>query len=176
MAVNSDSEILPSSYVIPTSSPRWSVEDSLMISALASSVPSRLPATTGHSPEDRGVIVGESDALRYVKFRVDQVAVTDATVLLNGETGTGKELFARDIHRRSLRRDRPFVVVNCAALPATLIESELFGRERGAFTGATATQIGRFELANRGTIFLDEVGELPIEAQSRLLRVVQEGQ
>ncbi len=130
---------------------------------------------------DRGVpddalIVGHSDALRYVLSRVDQVASTDATVLLCGETGTGKELVARAIHKRSRRRDRPFVVVNCAALPASLIESELFGRERGAFTGAHTTQIGRFELANRGTIFLDELGELPLETQPKLLRVLQEGQ
>lgn len=126
--------------------------------------------------EERDLIVGDSDALRYVMFRVDQVAATTATVLLFGETGTGKELVARAVHRRSPRRNRPMVVVNCAALPANLIESELFGRERGAFTGAHASQIGRFELANRGTIFLDEVGELPLELQPKLLRVLQEGQ
>jgi formate hydrogenlyase transcriptional activator len=126
--------------------------------------------------DDRETIVGESDALRYVMFRLDQVAATDATVLLYGETGTGKELLARAIHRRSPRRGRRMVVVNCAALPANLIESELFGRERGAFTGAHATQVGRFELANKGTILLDEVGELSLELQPKLLRVLQEGQ
>jgi formate hydrogenlyase transcriptional activator len=127
-------------------------------------------------PDTTDLIVGESDALRYVLFRVDQVASTDATVLLHGETGTGKELIARAIHKRSPRRARPFVVVNCAAMPATLIESELFGRERGAFTGAHTSQIGRFELASHGTILLDEIAELPLEVQPKLLRVLQEGQ
>ncbi len=121
-------------------------------------------------------IVGDGDAMRYVMSCVDQVAPTSATVLLLGETGTGKELLAKVVHQRSQRRGRPFVIVNCAALPVHLIESELFGRERGAFTGAHSTQIGRFELANRGTLLLDEVGELPLELQPKLLRVLQEGQ
>jgi transcriptional regulator with GAF, ATPase, and Fis domain len=125
---------------------------------------------------DQERIVGDSDVLRYVMLRVDQVAPTNATVLLLGETGTGKELLARAIHRQSPRRGRPMVVVNCAALPASLIESELFGRERGAFTGAHASQAGRFEMANRGTVLLDEIGELPLELQPKLLRVLQEGQ
>jgi len=128
------------------------------------------------SDPERDQIVGDSDTLRYVMFRVDQVAATSATVLLLGQTGTGKELLARAIHRRSSRRNRPLIVVNCAALPASLIESELFGREKGAYTGADSSQIGRFELANKGTIFLDEVGELPLELQPKLLRVLQEGQ
>jgi formate hydrogenlyase transcriptional activator len=127
-------------------------------------------------PEDRDQVVGESDALKYVLHRLDQVAPTDAAVLLLGETGTGKELLARTVHRRSPRRSRPMVVVNCAALPANLVESELFGREKGAFTGAHASQMGRFELAHRGTILLDEIGELPLELQPKLLRVLQEGQ
>jgi transcriptional regulator with GAF, ATPase, and Fis domain len=128
-----------------------------------------LPIDSDHA------IVGESDALRYVLYRVEQVAPTNATVLLLGETGTGKELIAHAIHDHSPRRHRNMVTVNCSALPPTLIESELFGRERGAFTGAHAAQAGRFELANGGTLFLDEIGELPLELQPKLLRVLQEG-
>ncbi|MBI5092929.1 MAG: sigma-54-dependent Fis family transcriptional regulator [Candidatus Hydrogenedentes bacterium] len=120
-------------------------------------------------------IVGDSAAMRQVLFRVEQVAPTDATVLLCGETGTGKGLVAKAIHKRSPRKDKPFVTVNCSALPATLVESELFGRERGSFTGATS-QIGRFELADGGTLFLDEVGDLPLELQPKLLRAVQDGE
>jgi transcriptional regulator with GAF, ATPase, and Fis domain len=127
------------------------------------------------SPLD-DTLVGESATWRYVVFRLEQVAATHATVLLLGETGTGKELVARAIHRRSARASGKFVALNCAALPATLVESELFGRERGAFTGAHSSQAGRFELAHRGTLFLDEVGDLPIELQPKLLRVLQEGQ
>ena len=123
-----------------------------------------------------GDIVGRSLALRTALRAVAQVAATSATVLILGETGTGKELFARAIHERSPRRDRPLVKVNCAAIPGTLIESEFFGHERGAFTGATQRREGRFALANGGTIFLDEIGELPLELQSKLLRVLQEGE
>jgi formate hydrogenlyase transcriptional activator len=119
-------------------------------------------------------IVGVSPALRAVLARVSKVAPTDSTVLLTGETGTGKELIARAIHKRSRRAARAFVSVNCAAIPASLIASELFGHERGAFTGATQRRIGRFELAEEGTLFLDEVGELPAETQITLLHVLQE--
>ena len=119
-------------------------------------------------------IVGESAAIRNVFEQVKQVAATDATVLLLGETGTGKELFATEIHQRSSRRARAMVRLNCAAIPATLVESELFGREKGAFTGAVARQAGRFELADRSTIFLDEIGELPMDVQVKLLRVLEE--
>jgi len=123
-----------------------------------------------------GEIIGQSSAISYVFFRVEQVAPMDATVLLLGETGTGKGVIARAIHCRSARKDRPMITVNCTSLPANLIESELFGRERGAFTGADARQIGRFELADGGTIFLDEIGEMPLELQSKLLRVIQDGE
>ncbi|HEU4364339.1 MAG TPA: sigma 54-interacting transcriptional regulator [Candidatus Krumholzibacteria bacterium] len=128
--------------------------------------------------EDHGFdeIVGRSASLRAALQAVAQVAHTDATVLIQGETGTGKELFARAIHKRSLRREGPLIKVNCAAIPATLIESEFFGHEKGAFTGATQRRDGRFALAHGGTIFLDEIGELPLELQGKLLRVLQEGE
>jgi len=119
-------------------------------------------------------IIGESPAIRNVLKQVDIVAPTDSTVLILGETGTGKELLARAIHDRSKRRERTFVKLNCAAIPTGLLESELFGHERGAFTGAIATKVGRFELADGGTLFLDEVGDIPLELQSKLLRVLQE--
>jgi formate hydrogenlyase transcriptional activator len=120
-------------------------------------------------------IVGSSPALLETLRQVDRVAATEATVLISGETGTGKELVARAIHRLSRRAGRPLVAVNCAALPSSLIASELFGHEKGAFTGALQRRAGRFELAAGGTIFLDEVGELPLEVQASLLRVLQEG-
>ena len=126
------------------------------------------------SPDPR--IIGRSSAIRRVLAQLQQVAATDSTVLLLGETGTGKELLATHLHGLSARRVRPMVRVNCAAIPATLMESELFGRERGAFTGALAREIGRFELAHRSTIFLDEIGDLPPDLQVKLLRVLEERQ
>src|SRR5580692_6127103 len=121
-------------------------------------------------------IIGNSAALRRVLGLVRLVGPTDATVLITGETGTGKELIAEAIHKCSDRSNGPFVKVNCAAIPAGLLESELFGHERGAFTGAVARSIGRFERANGGTLFLDEIGDLPLELQPKLLRVIQERQ
>jgi PAS domain S-box-containing protein len=130
-------------------------------------------ATSTERPPRRA-LVGDSPAWRAVMDTVDKVAAIDSTVLLLGESGTGKELVARAIHERGPRRQRPLVRLNCAAIPAALVESELFGHERGAFTGATALRVGRFEQAGAGTLLLDEVGELPLEAQGKLLRVLQE--
>lgn len=121
-------------------------------------------------------IVGDSNVMQYVFFKIEQIAATDASVLLLGETGTGKELFARAIHQTSPRKDKPLIRINCATLPTNLVESELFGHEKGAFTGAYERQIGRFELADKATIFLDEIGEIPLELQAKLLRVLQEGE
>lgn len=126
--------------------------------------------------EGQSEIVGRSDAIRYVLHKVQQVAKTDATVLIEGETGVGKELVARALHEQSMRAKHPFVRVNCAALPSTLVESELFGHERGAFTGADRERKGRFELAEKGTILLDEIGELGLDVQAKLLRVLQWGE
>jgi transcriptional regulator with GAF, ATPase, and Fis domain len=126
-------------------------------------------------PESRfDRIIGNSPALEFVLSEVELVAPTDSTVLVLGETGTGKELIARAVHNLSGRCGRPFVKLNCAAIPFDLLESELFGHERGAFTGATAQKIGRFEMADRGTLFLDEIGDIPLGLQPKLLRVLQE--
>jgi formate hydrogenlyase transcriptional activator len=126
-----------------------------------------------HQPDN---IIGQSDGLKYVLYRAQQVAPAGTTILILGETGTGKELIAAAIHNMSPRKERPLITVNCAALPGNLIESELFGREKGAFTGADARRIGRFEIANGSTLCLDEIGELPLELQAKLLRVIQHGE
>ncbi|HET9275998.1 MAG TPA: sigma 54-interacting transcriptional regulator [Gemmatimonadales bacterium] len=133
----------------------------------------QLAAATEHQSDE---IVGRSPAIRRTLEKIEQVAPTDSTVLITGETGSGKELIARAIHRRSRRADKPLVTVNCGAVAAGLVESELFGHEKGSFTGATGRKIGRFELADGGTLFLDEIGDLPLEAQVKLLRVLQEGE
>src|SRR5579862_1911870 len=122
----------------------------------------------------RDQIIGESAALKSVLEKVECVASTDATALVLGETGTGKELIAHAVHNLSSRRERPFIKLNCAAIPFDLLESELFGHERGAFTGAIAQKIGRFEMADKGTLFLDEIGDIPLGLQPKLLRVLQE--
>ncbi|MBU1398507.1 MAG: sigma 54-interacting transcriptional regulator [Proteobacteria bacterium] len=125
---------------------------------------------------DHEKIIGHSDGLKYVLYKIEQIAGSDTIVLVLGETGTGKELVARAIHGLSLRKNRALVKVNCAALPSNLIESELFGYEKGAFTGSHSRRIGRFEVANSATLFLDEIGELPLELQPKLLRVLQDGE
>src|SRR6266536_4925684 len=119
-------------------------------------------------------IIGESETIKRAVAETQRVAQTEATVLLLGESGTGKELFARAVHHLSGRRDKPFVAINCAAIPETLIENELFGHERGAFTGAGDRRLGKFELASGGTVFLDEIGELPLAVQGKLLRAIEE--
>src|SRR2546421_9025938 len=126
--------------------------------------------------ERRGAprIIGEDPKLRQVTQQLHRAAGTDATVLLEGESGTGKELFARSLHALSPRADGPFVAINCAAIPDTLLETELFGHEKGAFTGANARKPGKFEMAHRGTIFLDEIGDLPIGLQGKILRALEE--
>jgi formate hydrogenlyase transcriptional activator len=147
----------------------------------AATIPRRSTCQSELAPEavpyaragDDGML-GESPALRSIRKAVGTVAVTGSTVLVRGETGTGKELIARAIHENSPNRAGPFIKVNCAAIPATLLESELFGHEKGAFTGALQRRAGRFELAHRGTLFLDEIGELPVDLQPKLLRVLQE--
>lgn len=132
--------------------------------------PSEQVSVNGSFPE----IIGSSPALKRALAEVERVAPTDSTVLIMGETGTGKELIARAIHDLSARRERPFLKLNCAAIPFDLLESELFGHERGAFTGAVGKKIGRFEMADTGTLFLDEIGDLPLALQPKLLRVLQE--
>ena len=129
---------------------------------------------TGYVDERFEEMVGHSPALRSALVEVERVAPTNSTVLVLGETGTGKELIARAIHKISPRRDRPFVSLNCAAIPFDLLESELFGHEKGAFTGAVAQKIGRFEMAHTGTLFLDEIGDIPLALQPKLLRVLQQ--
>jgi transcriptional regulator with GAF, ATPase, and Fis domain len=119
-------------------------------------------------------LIGESAKFRAVLEEINMVAPTDSVILIQGETGTGKEIIAEAIHQASCRRDNPFIAINCAAIPSALLESELFGHERGAFTGAVAQAVGRFQAADRGTLFLDEIGDLPLELQPKLLRVLQE--
>jgi len=134
----------------------------------------RLTAHVAESPEGAQVCWGTGPSMRNVLTMIDRVADSDISVLLSGESGVGKEVIARELHRRSARRTRPFVKVNCAALPSELLESELFGHERGAFTGAQATRVGKFEFASGGTILLDEIGEMPVALQAKLLHVLQD--
>ncbi|MFZ9842269.1 MAG: sigma-54-dependent transcriptional regulator [Burkholderiaceae bacterium] len=131
-------------------------------------------ATTGGNGKNGGQLIAESPAIQTILSRCTRVASTDATVLLTGESGVGKDVFAREVHKRSPRAAKPYVAINCAAIPETLLESILFGYERGAFTGAVKQQEGKFEQANGGTIFLDEIGEMPLELQAKLLRVLQD--
>jgi DNA-binding NtrC family response regulator len=133
-------------------------------------------ASPTRNGDGRYGLVGRSHSLDQVFALIEKVAATPSTVLITGESGTGKELVARALHEHSARRDRPFIRINCAAIPKTLIESELFGYDKGAFTGAVSAKLGRFELADQGTLFLDEIGEIPVEMQVKLLRVLQESE
>jgi DNA-binding NtrC family response regulator len=146
----------------------------MVASAVASSRLMSEPVSMGEATSDRSAIIGSSRAMQAIYKEIGRVAATPATVLIRGATGTGKELVARAIYHHSRREDKPFIAVNCAAIPDALLESELFGHERGAFTGAAARRIGRFEQANGGTLFLDEVGDLNANTQGKLLRVLQE--
>jgi len=150
--------------------------EQLFLANAAAGYANEIPIAPEETPVRSGFagIVGQSHALREVLHLVEMVAASDSTVLLLGETGTGKELIARAIHERSRRRSKSFVKVNCAAIPGGLLESELFGHERGAFTGAIAQKTGRIELADQGTLLLDEIGDIPLELQPKLLRVLQE--
>ena len=134
----------------------------------------RLTAQLADSPDGAQLCWGTGPSMRNVMTMVERVADSDVSVLLTGESGVGKEVIARELHRRSARRTKPFVKVNCAALPSELLESELFGHERGAFTGAQATRVGKFEFASGGTILLDEIGEMPVGLQAKLLHVLQD--
>jgi DNA-binding NtrC family response regulator len=146
----------------------------LVASAVASSRLMSEPVAMGEARMNRSAIIGQSRAMQAIYKEIGRVAATPATVLIRGSTGTGKELIARAIYQYSNRADKPFIAVNCAAIPDTLLESELFGYERGAFTGAQGRRIGRFEQAQGGTIFLDEIGDLNANTQGKLLRVLQE--
>jgi transcriptional regulator with GAF, ATPase, and Fis domain len=148
----------------------------LRSTVLAFPSPDGMPAAQHARPATRTNIIGNSRRMQAVLDELRQVAATESTVLILGETGTGKELIARAVHENSPRRAGPMVAINCAAIPANLIESELFGHERGAFTGATRRREGRFAMASGGTLFLDEIGELPLDLQAKLLRVLQEGE
>ncbi len=149
------------------------VDDDELLEAILQSISTSVDEEIQSCP-NAGNMIGESASLRRLVREIQVVAPTDSTVLVQGETGTGKELAARAIHAASNRSKRPFISVNCAAIPGTLLESELFGHEKGAFTGAIAQKLGRFEMAHQGTLFLDEIGEIPLELQPKLLRALQE--